>query len=315
MSWGYFLDLNLTVPTSEWKRLAQTNTGDHGVDASWWGFNDEGLGQMFTGDDFDSMSIGEVVELFNRDESIGRVETDGDTTTIRLAQLIDKSSDTSIAKVAAALVDAAKDTAAGTLRMINDGSYSGEDGVEIIAADGELSRKRLTDALKLAMKVGAEIYGAEIDEDDLDEAFEGATVDDEEMASGEGAQLIAAAVSGSAGVTDDDEDDMEEHVDEATASPKGQQATKKAAGKKAGAPKKPATKKAASAPAVKKPAAKKAAGKKPAAKKAAGKKPAAKKAAGKKPAAKTAAAKKPATKKAPAKKAPAKKPAAKKKRR
>jgi hypothetical protein len=200
MSWGYFLDLNLTIPTAEWERVAQTKTSDHAIGAGWWGFKDKVLGEMFSASEFDDMTIGEVVALFDRVESIGKVDVNGDTTTIRLCQLLDRGGEPSIAKSVAALVDASKDSANATLRLINDGSYSGEDGVEIVAADGQLSRSHVEGSNELAMKLGSEIYGSdiaegEINEDELDLAFEGATVDKEEMATGEGAQILAAAVA------------------------------------------------------------------------------------------------------------------------
>lgn len=68
MSWGFFLDLNLTLPTKEWTRLAATRTGEHAIAPTWWGFQEPELGTMFTAADFDDMTIGKVVELFKRDE-------------------------------------------------------------------------------------------------------------------------------------------------------------------------------------------------------------------------------------------------------
>jgi hypothetical protein len=308
MSWGYFLDLNLTVPTSEWERVAQTKTSDHAIGAGWWGFKDKVLGEMFSASEFDDMTIGEVIALFNRTESIGKVDVNGDTTTIRLCQLLDRGGEPSIAKSVAALVDAAKDSASGTLRLVNDGSYSGEDGVEIVASDGRLSRSHIEGSNDIAMKLGSEIYGGEIDEDDfgdeLDNAFESATVDAEEMASGEGAQVLAEAVAAQGEASDsaeEDDDNMDELLEEAHQNRLAKAAAKKAAAKKAPAKQAAANKAGAKKAAVKKPAAKKpaakAAKKKPAKKaaaKPAAKKPAAKKAA--KPAAKKASAKKPAKK-------------------
>ena len=222
MSWGYFLDLNLTIPTSEWERVAQTKTSDHDIGAGWWGFKDKVLGEMFSASEFDDMTIGEVVALFDRTESIGKVDVDGDTTTIRLCQLLDRGGEPSIAKLVAALVDASKDSANATLRLINDGSYSGEDGVEIVAADGKLARSHITGSMEIAMKLGSEIYSTEIDggdiaEDELDLAFESATVDAEEMATGEGAQVLAEAVAAQprAMRVAEEDDNMDELLEEA----------------------------------------------------------------------------------------------------
>ena len=165
MSWGYFLDLHLTLPTADWTRIAETRVGDHPLAASWWGFEEAALGEMFTGADFDDMTIGDAVALFARVESIGTVNVMGSETELRLCQLVDRGGDPSIAKPIAVLVDAAQSTAQGTLRMVNDGSYSGEGGVEITASGGALSRKAIEDFMPFVMKLGAEIYGAEIDED------------------------------------------------------------------------------------------------------------------------------------------------------
>jgi hypothetical protein len=253
MSWGYFLDLNLTLPSSDWMRLAQTKTSDHAIDASWWGFREASLGHMFTAADFDDMTIGDAVALFRRDESICNVSAAGNETTVRLCQLLDKGGDPSIAKPIAALVEAARSTARGTLRLINDGTYSGEDGVEITADAGQLSRKAITDCQTYSMKLGAEIFGGLLgDDEDFDDFIDAALVE----------------------------------TPPKKAAPKQKPAAKKPAAKKPAA-KQPAAKKAA----AKKPAAKKPPAKKAAAKKASAKKAPAKKAAAKKPAAKKSAKK------------------------
>ncbi len=119
---------------------------------------------MFTAADFDDMTIGEAVALFAQSESIGKVSAAGDATTLRMCRLLDRGGDPSIAKPIAALVEAAKSTARGTLRLVNDGTYSGEDGVEITVAGGVLSRTALEDCLELVTELGTEIFGGEIDE-------------------------------------------------------------------------------------------------------------------------------------------------------
>lgn len=159
MSWGFFLDLDLTLPTSEWARLAPTKTSDHRIAAGWWGFQDPSLGKMFTAADFDDTKLGEAVELFNRAESIGTVTEAGGETTLRLCQLLDRGGDPSIAKCIAALVDASKASARGRLRLVNDGTYSGEGGVEIIVADGRLARASVEDSFVIVLQLGAEVYG------------------------------------------------------------------------------------------------------------------------------------------------------------
>lgn len=165
MSWGFFLDLDLTLPTSEWTRLAQMKTGDHRIEATWWGFADKQLGRMFTTADFDETTIGDAVAMFKAPESIGTVTTAGDETTLRLCQLLDRGGDPSIAKCIAALVEASKAKARGTLRLINDGTYSGEDGVAIVVSNGRLVRSLLEDSFPMVEQLGAELYGGDIAED------------------------------------------------------------------------------------------------------------------------------------------------------
>lgn len=166
MSWGYFLDLDLTLPTADWTRIAATRSGDHAIPAEWWGFEDRALADMFGGSDFDDMTIGKAVALFARPESIGRVEANGDETTLRLCQLLDRGGDPSLAKPIAALVEAAKSTARGALRLVNDGSYSGEGGIVVRVEGGTLARERLDDDIwPIVEQLGAEIFGAEIFED------------------------------------------------------------------------------------------------------------------------------------------------------
>ena len=160
MSWGFFLDLNLTLPTTEWKRIAKTKTRDHGIEARLWGFKDEAyLGEMFSRNNFENTKIGDAVKSFDRDDSQGTVDSDGDVTRLRLVQLLDRGGEPDIAKAIAALVEASKATATGTLRLVNDGSYGGEDGVEIQVARGKLSRKRIKDAQRRSMELGTELFG------------------------------------------------------------------------------------------------------------------------------------------------------------
>lgn len=168
MSWGYFLDLNLTLPTSEWKRLGKTKTGDHHIAPEWWGLAEAGLAERFTAPDFDRTTLAQAIATFRREEAIGKVEVAGANTKIRVCALLDRGGDPGIAKSIAALVDAAKAKAKGTLRLVNDGSYAGEDGVEITVARGKLSRKAITDCVEYSQKLGTEILGGERAEDDAE---------------------------------------------------------------------------------------------------------------------------------------------------
>ncbi len=169
MSWGYFLDVDLTLPTTEWNRLKGESPASVPMPAGWWGFEDQGLEGYFHSAEGDSIEIGKALALFPEGESVRTVEPSGANTKVRVIALLDRGGDTCVAKPFAALLEGAKATATGYVALINDGSYSGEAGVRISAGGGALTRERIEDHWPIVEALGAQIYG------DLegDEAFDG----------------------------------------------------------------------------------------------------------------------------------------------
>jgi hypothetical protein len=147
MSWGYLLDVRLSLPDDAWARLAGARAGDHPTSPGWWGFREADLAHRFTvnfdgGRGFDDWTFERVIRSFSRPESIGSISSDGGITSVRVASLLDRSGETYIARSFAALFEAARAAGgSGSVSLINDGTYSGEDGVTVTLAKGKLTKK------------------------------------------------------------------------------------------------------------------------------------------------------------------------------
>lgn len=158
MSWGFFVDLDLTLPTKEWERLKKTRTGDHAVSPGWWGLKERELESMFLRSDLDDLKLGKLLDWFANGSSIRQVSEQAGSTHVRLLTLLDRSGDPHIAKTIAALVEGARASGKGRVRLINDGTYSGEDGVLVRLEAGEIVRARVADSNPIAEKLGAELF-------------------------------------------------------------------------------------------------------------------------------------------------------------
>ena len=132
----------------------------HPVPPGWWGFEDPELDAMFSSSEGDDVVVGEMIATYaDSAEALGHVTTEGDTTTIRVVAHLDRGGDPCVAKAFAALVDAAQARAEGRLRLVNDGTYSGEDGVSVLVGGGALKRERVEDCNELVEELGMQIYG------------------------------------------------------------------------------------------------------------------------------------------------------------
>jgi len=158
MSWGFFLDLDLSVPTKTWKVLQASTPSD--LPAGWWGFNEDELEVRFTGDLFDDINVKKVLSLFTDGESSAKSITErAATTRIELCTLLDRGGDTQVAKPFAALVEAAsKVGGVGHIQLVNDGSYSGEAGVRVTLAKGVLVREPVANQRELREVLLARVY-------------------------------------------------------------------------------------------------------------------------------------------------------------
>lgn len=159
MSWGYFLDLELSVPTQAWKQL-QAIEG-RALPAGWWGFAKAELEERFgAGPAFDAVTFKKVLGWFHDGQSsVKKIEETSGRTSIRLIALLDRGGDTQVARpIAAAFDAAAKVGGVGRIQLVNDGSYVGEPGVSVTIAEGTLSRERLSRDRGRADGLRAAIY-------------------------------------------------------------------------------------------------------------------------------------------------------------
>jgi hypothetical protein len=159
MSWGYFLDLELSVPTAAWKRL-QAIEG-RALPSGWWGFRGADLEKRFgAGPTFDNVTFKRALAFFKDGKSCSKhVSEANGRTTVRLTTLLDRGGDTQVARpIAAAFDAAAKDGGAGHIQLVNDGSAPGEPGVVIAIASGALVRERLVDAADRREALSAAVF-------------------------------------------------------------------------------------------------------------------------------------------------------------
>ena len=162
MSWGYFADLRLTMPAKTWKELAKKNPDALELKKGWFGCEDSDLEAGF------AMRMGgpkqtfaELLDGCKGNESISTVdEVDGEAR-LRVCLLMDKS-ELYLARPLALLVEAARTAGgAGALRLVNDGTYSGEGGVAIELQKGKLSRRAIDDDChEIGEELGMEIFAA-----------------------------------------------------------------------------------------------------------------------------------------------------------
>ena len=279
MSWGYFLDLELTLPTADWDALQRTTAAD--LPKQWWGFAEADLEDTFGNAGFESAMFHKVFGFWTHGESCVKTVVEADNqTSVHLISHLDKGGDTQVAGTLAAMFEAAsKVGGTGRIRLVNDGSYSGEDGVEVTIVDGRLVRSRIEGSNEIAEELGLAVYPEFANELELARA----------------------------------PDTKPTTRKPATRKPGAKQPAAKQPGAKQPGAKQPAAKQpAAKQPAAKQPVAKKSAAKKPAAKQPAAKQPAAKQPGAKQPVAKQPVAKQPVAKTKPvARKSSTKKPASK----
>lgn len=138
MSWGFLVDLDITVPTQAWKVLKAERPRDVSLARGWSGLVEtsleEAFGRPYTGDD----TFAKVLKWKWGPESIVLHEPVGDRTRIRVCVVLEKSQ-LDHAFPLAALLEAARTVGgAGSLRFVNDGTSGAEDGSQLTLADGTI---------------------------------------------------------------------------------------------------------------------------------------------------------------------------------
>ncbi|MBS2017457.1 MAG: hypothetical protein JST00_31530 [Deltaproteobacteria bacterium] len=158
MSWGYFLDLELTVPTKTWSTLGKTTGAS--LPAGWWGFQEAALERYFGSQGFESVTAQKALGFFKNGKScVKSIDDVGGEMVVRLVAHLDRGGDTQVAGPIAAMFDAAaKAGGTGRIRLVNDGTYSGEDGVEVAIVDGKLARSAVEGSNDLVEELGAALY-------------------------------------------------------------------------------------------------------------------------------------------------------------
>lgn len=168
MSWGFFLDLDITLPTSAYEELLSITPAT--LPAGWWGFTDADLEHTFTGTEFDEMSFERTFGIFEHGDGCSKiVESAGGSTRVRFCMLLDKAGETQSAKVYAAFANAAA-TLGGTgyIQLINDGTYGGEAGVKVTLGGGTVARSAIGEDEHLGMmeEIAARAFGRSLDGDE-----------------------------------------------------------------------------------------------------------------------------------------------------
>ena len=165
MGWGYFLDATLTLPDAGWKTISKQKTDDFPTKVGWWALKDAQLERRFVdlfGDCSKGLTLAKLVKRFDREHSIGTVSSAKGSTTIRIVDLLSSDMDTDVARGVAALFEAAAPLGGeGSVSLVNDGTYVGENGVTVTLAKKKWSRKPLKDSWPLAEKLGAAMFGDE----------------------------------------------------------------------------------------------------------------------------------------------------------
>jgi hypothetical protein len=156
MSWGFFADLRLSLPTAAWTRVRARRPAEIPLAAGWSGLEDTGLEHAFGRPSTKQQTFADVLAWDWRG-AIVEVAADGGRTRVRVCAMLDKS-ELELAQPLAALLDAARDEGGeGSLRLVNDGTSGAENGVERTLAGGHLTSAPLEDYESILEELAVEI--------------------------------------------------------------------------------------------------------------------------------------------------------------
>jgi hypothetical protein len=168
MSWAFLLELSLTLPTTEYKRLIKTRAGDHDLPSPLFGFDSDDLETVFSMDRSSSddaapkIVLGDLGSYCEANGGALTTEADGDETNVRAFMVLDRGADPWLAMPAAALLHAARPSGTGHLMLFNDGTYTGEDGVLLELSDGEVTLSHVNDCNALVEAVMPAMEGGDL---------------------------------------------------------------------------------------------------------------------------------------------------------
>lgn len=162
MSWGYFVELDVSLPTSALAGVRKKKPSDIALARGWSGLRDEGLeaafGRRLTTND----TFAKTLRWFDGGRpalpSVQREEAAGERTRLRVLTLLDKSLLDHAFPLVALLHEVRDAGGDGTLRLVNDGTSGGETGVELTITGREIVSRRLDDDWELAGRLGGELF-------------------------------------------------------------------------------------------------------------------------------------------------------------
>ncbi len=182
MSWGFFADLQIALPTRAWTALQKKTPADLPLLEGWSGFEEPALSAAFaapsgpaTRETFREILAWPVL----REECIRREEREGGRVHVRVALLLDKSQ-LDVAGYLGALLEGVRLAGfEGTLTLVNDGTYVGESGRVVEVRGGERVDRRIDDPRPIVEALGAELYPDALEDADEDEDEDEDEVEDE----------------------------------------------------------------------------------------------------------------------------------------
>jgi hypothetical protein len=142
MSWGFFLDLDVTLATTAWEQLQSVTAAE--VPRNWWALTDE-LNELLTAGGYDDVTFADTMAAI--DHGFTSVTGERDTTRVVLLTILDDANEPQrIAKpVAAFCTAAAAAGASGGVQLVNDGSYARHPGIKIMLQSGFVFREEVAD--------------------------------------------------------------------------------------------------------------------------------------------------------------------------
>lgn len=164
MSWGFFADLRLSLPDDTWELLRDRKPAAIRLEPGWSGLQDVELEAAFGAPNTSDETFAKVLrwKCYTGDQAISSVTSSENRTDLRVALLLDKSQ-LDLAFPLAALLSAARESGGeGSLKLVNDGTYGGEDGVELTLSDGVIAAAAVEDCWKIVATLGAEVFGGEL---------------------------------------------------------------------------------------------------------------------------------------------------------
>jgi hypothetical protein len=165
MSWGYFVDLDVSLATDAYERILKKKPNDFALKPGWSGLEDRELEAAFgrpnTKDRFEQVLAGED---YKTSDGLFEVERDKGKTHLRVCLLCDKSL-LDLAYPLATFFEAARqEGASGTLRFISDVSSTDEDGVRLTIRGNTVKKEPIDDCESAVMELAKEIHGLGADE-------------------------------------------------------------------------------------------------------------------------------------------------------